>query len=157
MFGNMFLFMGKFSTTSICFLTLCLGTSSDAASRFVEGPVQAEVVRVIDGDTVLVEAMPWPDHWISTYVRLRGIDAPELKSKCAAFREAARQAQEELVSMMEGQKRVTLTAISGDKYFGRVVADLNLEDGRRPASLLLEGGLVEPYQGKTKSRRPCPD
>lgn len=149
--------MGKFLGVAIHFLFLSFGTSSEAATRFIDGPVEAEVIRVIDGDTVLVEAMPWPDHRISTYVRLRGIDAPELKSKCAAFRTSARQAQEHLVALMAGQSRVTLTAISGDKYFGRVVADLNLDDGRRPATLLLEGGLVEPYQGKTKSKRPCPD
>ena len=149
--------MGKFLVVTICFLFLWFGTSSEAATRFVDGPVEAEVIRVIDGDTVLVEAMPWPDHRISTYVRLRGIDAPELKSKCAAFRNAARQAQEKLMALMAGQPRVTLTAISGDKYFGRVVADLNLDDGRRPAYLLLEDGLVEPYQGKTKPKRPCPD
>lgn len=149
--------MGKFLGVAIYFLFLSFGTSSEAATRFIDGPVEAEVIRVIDGDTVLVEAMPWPDHRISTYVRLRGIDAPELKSKCAAFRNAARQAQEQLMALMAGQSRVTLTAISGDKYFGRVVADLNLDDGRRPATLLLEGGLVEPYQGKTKSKRPCPD
>jgi endonuclease YncB( thermonuclease family) len=153
----MFLFMEKFSIATICFLTLCLGTASEAASRFAEGPVKAEVVRVIDGDTILVEAMPWPDHRVTTYVRLRGIDAPELRSRCAAFRHAARQAQEELAALMQGQERVTLTTISGDKYFGRVVADLNLEDGRQPARILLDSGLVEPYQGKTKSRRPCPD
>lgn len=149
--------MGKFLVVTICFLFMWFGDSSEAATRFIDGPVEAEVIRVIDGDTVLVEAMPWPDHRISTYVRLRGIDAPELKSKCAALREAARQAQEVLALMMEGQRRVTLTAISGDKYFGRVVADLNLDDGRRPASILLEGELVEPYEGKTKSRRSCPD
>ncbi|WP_245408884.1 thermonuclease family protein [Rhizobium wuzhouense] len=153
----MFLFMGKFSVSAIYFLILGFGTSSEAATRFIDGPVEAQVIRVIDGDTVLVDAMPWPDHHISTYVRLRGIDAPELKSKCAAFRNAARQAQEQLMTLMVGQPRVTLTAISGDKYFGRVVADLNLDDGRRPADLLLEGGLVEPYHGKTKSKRPCPD
>lgn len=152
----MFLFMGKISKIAIYFLILGPATASEAASRFVDGPVHAEVVRVIDGDTVLVEAMPWPDHRISTYVRLRGIDAPELKSKCAAFRDAARQAQEQLRAMMAGQRRVSLTDISGDKYFGRVVADLSLEDGRRPAVLLLEEGLVEPYQGKTKPKRPCP-
>jgi endonuclease YncB( thermonuclease family) len=26
----------------------------------IEGPVSAEIVRVIDGDTLLVEATPWP-------------------------------------------------------------------------------------------------
>ena len=149
--------MGRFLGVAIYFLFLSFGTSSEAATRFIDGPVEAEVIRVIDGDTVLVEAMPWPDHRISSYVRLRGIDAPELKSKCAAFRNAARQAQEQLMALMAGQTRVRLTAISGDKYFGRVVADLNFDDGRRPADLLLEDGLVEPYQGKTKSKRPCPD
>ncbi len=61
------------------------------------------------------------------------------------------------MALMDGQTRVTLTAISGDKYFGRVVADLNLGDGRRPAGLLLEQGLVEPYVGKAKPKRPCPN
>ena len=149
--------MGRFPIFTICFLMMALGGQSEATSRFIAGPVEAEVVRVIDGDTVLVEAMPWPDHRISTYVRLRGIDAPELKSRCAAFRASARQAQEHLMALMEGQTRVTLTAISGDKYFGRVVADLNLGDGRRPAGLLLEQGLVEPYEGKAKPKRPCPN
>jgi micrococcal nuclease len=149
--------MRAFTLFAIYFLMVWCGSSSAAASSRIEGPVEAEVVRVVDGDTVLVEAMPWPNQRISTYVRLRGIDAPELKSKCPAFRDAARQAQEQLRAMMAGQLRVTLTAISGDKYFGRVVADLNLQDGRRPAALLLEEGLVEPYQGKTKPKRPCPD
>lgn len=148
--------MGKMMTVAISFLLSGVAPSA-AASRSIAGPVQADVVRVIDGDTVLVEAMPWPDHRISTYVRLRGIDAPEMKSRCAAFRGAARLAREHLATLMAGETRVTLTAISGDKYFGRVVADLTLEDGRRPAVLLLEGGLVEPYEGKTKSRKVCPD
>ncbi|MDH4439708.1 MAG: thermonuclease family protein [Rhizobium sp.] len=149
--------MGAISRFTIYFLISGFGTGCEAASRFIDGPVEAEVVRVIDGDTVLVEAMPWPDHRISTYVRLRGIDAPELKSRCAAFKSAAKKAQQELVTLMQGQTRVMLTAISGDKYFGRVVADLTLDNGRRPAAVLLDGGLVEPYEGKSKSRKPCPD
>ncbi|WP_219816293.1 thermonuclease family protein, partial [Arthrobacter sp. 08Y14] len=87
----------------------------------------------------------------------RGIDAPELKSTCPAFRKAALRAKEELTDLMNGQDIVSLTAISGDKYFGRVVADLALQDGMRPAQHLLEAGLVEPYQGRSKSKRPCPN
>ncbi|WP_244618861.1 thermonuclease family protein [Rhizobium sp. 18065] len=138
-------------------MMIALATGPCHAGQTFDGPVLAEVVRVIDGDTVLVEAMPWPDHRISTYVRLRGIDAPELKSHCPAFREAAREAQDQLTEFMSGQKQVSLTEISGDKYFGRVVARLILADGRSPADLLLEAGLVEPYAGKTKTRHHCPD
>lgn len=127
-----------------------------AGSRMIDGPVAAEVVRVIDGDTVLVEAMPWPDHKVSTYVRLRGIDAPELRSKCPAFRKAAQVSKSELASLIGSERLVQLTAISGDKYFGRVVADLTLPDGTRPADRLLEAGLAERYAGKQKIRRTCP-
>ncbi|MFN3363489.1 MAG: thermonuclease family protein [Allorhizobium sp.] len=138
------------------FLMLVSVAPLSAASRQIDGPVAAEVVKVIDGDTVLVEAMPWPDHKVSTYVRLRGIDAPELKSKCAAFREAALKAKSELTSLVNGRVTVQLTAISGDKYFGRVVADLTLADGSRPADRLLAAGLAEPYAGKQKAKRVCP-
>ncbi len=141
----------------IFFLTVASSTPAGAANRLIDGPVAAEVVKVIDGDTVLVQAMPWPDHRVSTYVRLRGIDAPELRSKCPAFRKAAFDAKSELASLIEGEQVVQLTAISGDKYFGRVVADLELPDGTRPADHLLEAGLVEPYSGQTKSKRPCPN
>lgn len=139
------------------FLALVASAPGLAASRQIDGPVLAHLVRVVDGDTVLVEAMPWPDHKVSTYVRLRGIDAPELKSKCPAFRKAAMRAKEGLAALMEGQDLVALTAISGDKYFGRVVADLTRQDGIRPAQHLLDRGLVEPYQGRSRSRHPCPD
>nr|WP_210314746.1 thermonuclease family protein [Rhizobium sp. AQ_MP] len=130
--------------------------SAVAGSRLIDGPVAAELIKIIDGDTVLVEAMPWPDHKVSTYVRLRGIDAPELRSKCPAFRKAAQEAKSELASLMDGERMVQLTDISGDKYFGRVVADLTLPDGTRPADRLLEAGLAERYAGKQKIRRTCP-
>ena len=144
-------------THVMIFLASTVAASGQAASRQVDGPILAHLVKVVDGDTVLVEAMPWPDHKVSTYVRLRGIDAPELKSKCPTFRKAALRAKEELTDLMDGQDIVSLTAISGDKYFGRVVADLALQDGMRPAQHLLEAGVVEPYQGRSKSKRPCPN
>ncbi|WP_246318845.1 thermonuclease family protein [Peteryoungia desertarenae] len=119
--------------------------------------MNAEIIRVIDGDTVLVDAHPWPDHRITTYVRLRGIDAPELKSKCQSERAAAKRACAELTKLLEADTRVTLTSISGDKYFGRVVADLTAADGKRPAEMLLATGHVAPYGGRTKPRRACDD
>jgi micrococcal nuclease len=141
----------------IIFLSLVAATPGHSADRQIDGPVTAHLVKVVDGDTLLVEAMPWPDHRVSTYVRLRGVDAAELKSKCPTFRKAALRAKEELTDLMDGQDMVSLTAISGDKYFGRVVADLTLRGGISPAQHLLEAGLVEPYQGRSKSKRPCPD
>lgn len=132
-----------------------LGTRHGEAADKIAGPVAAELIRVIDGDTVLVSAMPWPDHHVTTYVRLRGIDAPELRSRCPAIRSAAEQAQSTLTNLLNASPVVALTEISGDKYYGRVVAALTLADGSDPAEALLSAGLVDPYRGGRKKTVAC--
>ncbi|MCX8999509.1 thermonuclease family protein [Rhizobiaceae bacterium BDR2-2] len=121
----------------------------------IEGPVAATVLRVIDGDTVLVRATPWPQHSIDVYVRMRGIDAPELRSRCETERLAARQARDALGHMLPAASAIYLTRISGDKYFGRVLADVHLPDGSDPAGSLLSNGHVKPYQAGRRQKPAC--
>src|SRR2546423_372402 len=55
----------------------------------------AQVLRVLDGDTFEARVSVWPGLDITTKVRLRGIDAPELRARCAdelAQAQAARDA-----------------------------------------------------------------
>lgn len=120
------------------------------------GPVPASLIKVVDGDTLLVSAMPWPNHHVTTYVRLRGIDAPELSARCGDIREAATRARGALISLLEGEELLFLETISGDKYYGRVVADVQLADGTNPAIELLGAGLVRPYAGGKKAVQSCP-
>lgn len=146
------------SIAVLTLLTLLVGvtaTGRGLAAERIEGPVEAELIRVIDGDTVLVSARPWPDHQVKTYVRLRGIDAPELKSRCPAVRHAALKAQATLTGLLQASPVVALTAISGDKYYGRVVATLTLADGTDPAAVLLSSGLADPYSGGRKKTPSC--
>ncbi|MCC8933208.1 thermonuclease family protein [Rhizobium sp. 'Codium 1'] len=133
-----------------------LGSPVSTEAHDLYGPVKADIVRVIDGDTILVDALPWPNQRIRTYVRLRGIDSAEMNSPCPAFRRSANLAKQALITMVEGRESVTLTAITGDKYFGRVVATLKTDDGRDLARELMERGLAEPYEGKRKLRSACP-
>ena len=121
----------------------------------IPGPVEAEILRVIDGDTLLVVAQPWPQQKMEVYVRIRGIDAPELKSKCAAIRLAGLNAREALEELVAGSQGIQLTRISGDKYFGRIVADVKLADGHNAADHLLLAGLVVSYDGGRKPREVC--
>lgn len=121
----------------------------------ISGPVAAEILRVIDGDTLLVEAQPWPQQKMEVYVRIRGIDAPELKSKCERIREAGFDAQRALEALAARSRRIQLTRISGDKYFGRIVADVLLSDGRNAGADLLLAGLVQTYDGGRKPREAC--
>ena len=134
------------SLVLIIFL-VCAKAAAVEAGAVVEGPVSAEVIRVIDGDTILVTARPWPQQSVEVYVRLRGIDTPELKSKCARGQEAAEAAKHFLEEMAGASSTVKLTRISADKYFGRIVADVVLQDGRDPARERLAAVFAASYSG----------
>jgi endonuclease YncB( thermonuclease family) len=134
-----------------CFLALALvapGTAL-AAEGDIAGPVAADVVKVRDGDTIEVEAHIWPQQFVRVAVRLRGIDAPELKARCDAEKTAALAAKARLTVLL-APGGVTLTKISGDKYFGRVLAEISAADGADIAATLLREGLVVPYRGAAR-------
>lgn len=139
----------------LCAVFLSLPFSAVAVEIFA-GPVSAEVVRVVDGDTIAVEARPWPGQIIETLVRVRGVDIPELRSSCGAEKEAANIAKDYVISLLDEGDRVELRAIAGDKYFGRVVADVGLSDKRDLTTLLLTGGFGVPYDGGRKTPFVCP-
>ncbi len=115
----------------------------------IAGPVVARVVKIYDGDTIEVLAQVWPGTQINVRVRIRGIDAPEIRAKCANERKAAIIAREHLSRLIAGG-RVRLTNIRGGKYFGRVLADVAAQSGRDMEFMLLESGLVRPYNGKRR-------
>jgi endonuclease YncB( thermonuclease family) len=82
----------------------------------------AEVLRVIDGDTFEARVHVWPGLDITTKIRLRGVDAPELKARCPAERAMAEAARDALRGML-AEGTVGVSAVTPDKYGGRVVAD----------------------------------
>ncbi len=121
----------------------------------IAGPVAAELVRVIDGDTLLVNARPWPQQTMEVYVRIRGIDAPEIHAKCDDIRQAGERALQHLQMLTGQSSQLQLVNISGDKYFGRVLADVRLEDGTDAGHVLLAARLVVPYSGGRKEKSSC--
>lgn len=114
--------------------------------RVIDGPVQAHLVRVVDGDTIEVLARIWPDHYVETLVRLAGIDAPELRGRCAAETALAQRARARLADLVAGA-RLRLVEVHYGKYAGRVVARVLTEDGRDVAAILLAEKLVRAYAG----------
>ena len=128
---------------SIALTLVCFPAS---AAKLFRGPVEAVVVEVLDGDTFLAEAIVWPGHSVRVNVRIRGIDAPEMKARCDAERAAALRAREALASLF-GADPIAISNISGAKYYGRVLADVTTADGQGVASVLLGEKLVRPYGG----------
>ncbi|HSM19892.1 MAG TPA: thermonuclease family protein [Hyphomicrobiales bacterium] len=103
----------------------------EARTEWLPGPLPAEVVRVVDGDTLLVRAHIWIGQEVEVAVRIRGIDAPELRAGCAGEHALAVSAADFVREAVSG-RTVRLSAVSGGKYFGRVLADVTTADGRAP-------------------------
>jgi endonuclease YncB( thermonuclease family) len=104
------------------------------------------MLRVIDGDTFEARVHVWPGIAITTKVRLRGIDAPELNAKCADEQRRAEAAREALHAILAAGG-VGVFNVSPDKYGGRVVADASARDVPDISSALLARGLARSYAG----------
>lgn len=106
----------------------------------------AEVVRVIDGDTFDARVRVWPGMEAVTRVRLRGIDAPEMKARCEAERDKAVAARDALARMLAAGA-VGITNVGQDKYGGRVDADVRARDTANVGEALVGLGLARRYDG----------
>jgi endonuclease YncB( thermonuclease family) len=136
--------------TALCVVLLALaavaGTGATAGKERLAGPFIADVKEVIDGDTLLVEVPVWLGVDIATKVRLRGIDAPELHGRCPQEKNLATEAKAQLTRGATPQVR--LTEVEGDKYYGRVEADVaTVPDGLNLSEAMLKSGLARPYDG----------
>ena len=94
---------------------LALAGKPASAAKLFHGPVEATVLEVLDGDTFLAEALVWPGHAVRVNVRIRGIDAPEMKARCRAERAAAERARDAL-AVLFGDGPVAMSIIAGAKY-----------------------------------------
>lgn len=126
--------------------------SSDAAapgarvaSAAFSGPVRADVVRVIDGDTFEAAARIWLGEAVDIRVRIEGIDAPELHARCEAERRRAEAARDYLARRIGGGE-VELSRVRYGKYAGRVLAAVHDSAGNVGAAMI-DRGLARPYHG----------
>ena len=79
---------------------------------------------------------------------LIGAGLPYLRPAGAAVRHA-------LEEFTASSPHVRLMNIEGDKYFGRIVANVVLSDGRNPADDMLAEGYAREYDGGRKPRSAC--
>lgn len=115
------------------------------------------ILRVLDGDTVEIAAPYLPEELGQTLkIRINGIDTPEKGrlARCDLEREKAQKAKEFVESHISQSKSVTVTFTGWDKYGGRVLGDV-LVDNRKLSSLLVENGHAVEYFGKTKTKDWC--
>ena len=115
------------------------------AADTIPGPIVATVVNVYDGDTMTVNAYPWPGMTIRTAVRVNGVDTPEIRGQCDEETELAKRARDYVRATVGDH--VQLTNVTFGKFAGRIIADVLLADGRSLAALLIAEGLGRAYDG----------
>jgi len=119
-----------------------------AGNPDVRHPV--DVIRTIDGDTFEARVHLSPGLDPTTRVRLRGIDAPELKASCPQELRMAEAATDALRALL-GEGEVTISNIGPDKYYGRVDADVATKKTQNVSAAMLAAGHARSYNGGHRS------
>lgn len=111
--------------------------------------LQAQLIRVLDGDTIEVivnlgvrEMVP-----LRMKVRLSGIDAPEIHSLNEAEKRAGNYVKKRLEQMLKGD--LTVEFSGWDKFGGREIG-IVYANGVNVNNVLLEKGFVRAYGGEKK-------
>jgi endonuclease YncB( thermonuclease family) len=123
---------------------------SQKAAPAGRGYHPADVLRVIDGDTFEARVQVWPGIAITSRVRLRGIDAPEMRARCADEQAKAVAARDALVRILS-EGSVGIARITQDKYGGRVDAEVSTAATDDVAAVMLASGLARAYSGRRRA------
>lgn len=115
-------------------------------SNVPDTPRPATVLRTIDGDTFEARVALSSGTTITTRVRLRGIDAPELHARCADELRRAETAADALDALLR-EGGVVISNIGPDKYPGRIDADVATSKTPNVSAALLAGGFARAYDG----------
>ena len=133
-------------------------TSSDSSIFFFEG----EVIRVIDGDTIMVELSDKK----TERVRLIGVDTPEMDASKNGAREYGSLSRSHLAEWAQKGKDFTTDRLLHDTVtvsydpaagkrdqYDRVLGYVTLEDGTDFNYLLVEEGYARVYTAETFDRK----
>ncbi|WP_373000189.1 thermonuclease family protein [Marinobacter sp.] len=111
--------------------------------------VVSEVTSIYDADTFRANISGWPPIiGERAPIRVKGVDAPELRGKCESEKVQARKAKKFTVAKLRGARTIRLDELERGKYF-RILAVVYV-DGENLAQALINAGLARPYDGGTR-------
>ena len=145
-------------TMAMAAALLCAGTAQ-AQLSVVTGPVEGDVISVTDADTLKVAVYPWTDELRLVNVRIRGVDAPELRGACSYEKDLAQTAKRFTADLIaKSNNRVKLYVIgcnaSEGAGFGRCLSYVHA-GGVDISKALIDAGLARRNFGE--KRQPwCP-
>jgi endonuclease YncB( thermonuclease family) len=132
---------------------LALTLAYVAAALAVEPVVyKATIIRVIDGDTVVIPATYLPQPLKQEIaIRVFGVDTPEkgFRAKCPEEDAKGKEATEFTKAAVAKAKKVEVALHAWDKYGGRVLGDVIL-DRVSLRDMLINKGFARAYYGDAK-------
>ena len=118
------------------------------SSALAQNTSDWKIKEVVDGDTIKIEIPAMLP--LKYSIRINNIDTPEKKGKCKQEIQLAEKASKETKNLFKNYKKVKITNIKHDKYGGRLLADVEV-DNINVADYLLSKGLAREYHGEKKS------
>ena len=112
----------------------------------------ANITRVIDGDTVAFEAAWLPDPLKKELsIRVFGVDTPEKghRAQCPKEDVMGKKATEFTKQAVVSAQKRQVVLMDWDKYGGRVLGDVIL-DGKSLRQMLITNGHAREYYGEAK-------
>lgn len=130
-----------------------LMTTSVFAQKQPQGVTyDAQILRVNDGDTVVISApfLPKPLK-PELAVRIYGVDTPEkgFRAKCAQEDARGQAASKFTKDLVATSQKVQVTLYDWDKFGGRVLGDIIL-NGKSLREQLISNGFARAYFGEAK-------
>ena len=134
-------------------ITLLLLPALALAQKTPKGVTyDAEIVRVNDGDTIVISApfLPAPLK-PELAVRVFGVDTPEKghRAQCPSEAQRGEQASAFTKNAVKSTKKHQVVLYSWDKFGGRVLGDIVL-DGVSLRAELIRNGFAREYYGDAK-------
>ena len=139
--------------TILTTIALIISVTSALAQKQPQGVTyDAQVLRVNDGDTVVIAApfLPAPLK-PELAVRVYGVDTPEkgFRAKCASEDQRGQAASAFTKSAVAQSRTRQVVLYDWDKFGGRVLGDILL-DGQSLRNLLIQNGFARAYYGDAK-------
>lgn len=112
-----------------------------------------QILRVIDGDTVVISA-PWIPQPLKPEISIRvlGVDTPEHagRAQCDIEARNADASTQFTQQAIAASKKQQVIFKQWDKYGGRILGDVLLDD-RSLTDMLIQNGYAREYHGEKKT------
>lgn len=105
---------------------------------------KAELVRILDGDTVDAKIDLGFDVWVKKRIRFLGIDAPETRTRDLEEKQAGLKAKSRVKALFDASNGMFVLRSHGVGKYGRVLGEIFI-DKVNINNLLIEEGLASKY------------